>query len=66
MDGDTPLHIAVEKGRISIVRALLDAGADKKIANNNGACPMLIALECSYWAIFLALLDATSSAYAST
>ena len=48
------------------MRALLDAGADKKIANNNGACPMLVAFECRHCAIFLALLDATSSAYAST
>ena len=60
------VHAAARKGDDAVVRALLDAGADKDLAANNGACPMLVALECRHWAIFLALLDATSSAYAST
>ena len=49
-----------------IVRSLLDAGADKSIATNNGNTPMSLAAERAFGtestsrhaAVFLALLDA--------
>ena len=82
VNGCTPLYFAATKGYDTVVRTLLDAGADKDLANNDGATSLYTAAhrgydavvralldagaECSYWAIFLALLDATSSAYAST
>ena len=33
-DGRTPLWMAAERGQLDVVRALLNAGADKTIANN--------------------------------
>ena len=38
--GMTPLHTAAEFGQLDVVRALLNAGADKTIANNDGTKPI--------------------------
>jgi len=38
-DGITPLHLAALVGDINIIRALLDAGADKSIEDNAGYTP---------------------------
>ncbi|MEO2005291.1 MAG: ankyrin repeat domain-containing protein [Candidatus Poribacteria bacterium] len=35
LDGSTPLHMAVWKGKTPVVRLLLDAGADVNVHNNN-------------------------------
>ena len=34
--GMTPLHTAAEYGQLDVVRALLNAGADKTIADHSG------------------------------
>ena len=62
--------IAAHDGHVSIVRALLDAGADKRIATNTGQTPMSLAAEGAFGiestsrhaGVFLALLDAQQSA----
>ena len=38
--GGTALHVAAEYGHLDVVRALLNAGADKTIADNNGKEPI--------------------------
>ena len=38
--GMTPLHTAAEFGQLDVVRALLNAGADKTIASNDGKKPI--------------------------
>lgn len=40
----TPLHIAVEKGQVSMVQTLLQYGADINIQNNNGQTPSDLAM----------------------
>ena len=41
--GMTPLHTAAEFGQLDVVRALLNAGADKTIATNSGYKPIDVA-----------------------
>ena len=38
--GDTPLYVAARDGHLYVVRALLNAGADKTIARNDGKKPI--------------------------
>lgn len=44
-DGDTLLHIAVQKGHLEMVDALLRAGASVSQAGNKGATPLFIAVQ---------------------
>ena len=46
--GGTALHTAVFYGELDVVRALLNAGADKTIANNQGYNPMTMYDACAY------------------
>ncbi|KAI6218180.1 Ankyrin repeat-containing protein [Aphelenchoides fujianensis] len=43
--GDTPLHIAVERGYKEITRMLLEAGASVRAKNNDGWSPMVEAIS---------------------
>ena len=41
--GHTPLFLAAHGGHLDVVRALLNAGADKTIASNRGNKPIDVA-----------------------
>ncbi|GAA4496211.1 hypothetical protein GCM10023191_037950 [Actinoallomurus oryzae] len=41
--GQTPLHVAVEKDRVDVVRAFLAAGADTAALDSNGGTPLDLA-----------------------
>ena len=43
--GATPLYVAAQNGHLDIVKALLEAGADRNQAMNSGATPLFIAAE---------------------
>lgn len=44
-DGSTPLHIALRSGRVELINALLDAGANIEAVNNNGDTPLSVAVD---------------------
>ena len=46
-NGNTPLHIAVDKGLEDVVKYLVRLGADTNIKNNDGNTPLLTALRVS-------------------
>jgi len=43
--GNTPLHLAAEKGNLLVVEKLLDYGADMKAKNKSGDTPLHLAAE---------------------
>ena len=42
-NGDTPLHLAIQKGDYDIIKLLLDNGANIKIKNKKGITPFDLA-----------------------
>ena len=56
--GLTLLCSAALNGHVAIVRALLNAGADKDLAANGGATPLHAAAQNGHAAVVRALLDA--------
>ena len=56
--GCNALFIAAQEGHDAVVRALLDAGADKEIARNDGTTALFIAAQVGHDACVRALLDA--------
>ena len=43
-EGETALHIAVVKGYVDTVKALINAGANLNIQDNNGSTPSVLLL----------------------
>ena len=56
--GVFPLFIAAAEGRIAVVRALLDASADKDQVKNTGATSLLVAAQNGHLKVVQALLGA--------
>ena len=59
--GDTPLHIAVEEGRIEIVEILLEAGADIQVEDHENNTPLHLAAIRGSLGIIASLVDAGAS-----
>lgn len=57
-NGLTPLHWAVDRGHFTACKLLLDAGADPKVQDNDGLCPLEYAETCEHLEI-IALLKST-------
>jgi peptidoglycan/LPS O-acetylase OafA/YrhL len=55
--GSSPLIVAATFGKTEVARALIDAGADMKITNNEGSTPLHIAAFLCRTEIVKALLD---------
>jgi ankyrin repeat protein len=57
-NGNTPLHIAMQKGNLNIISALLQAKANIGAKNKDGDTPLHIAMQKGYIDAVLALLQA--------
>eukprot|EP00929_Paragymnodinium_shiwhaense_P093580 TRINITY_DN5377_c0_g1_i1.p1 TRINITY_DN5377_c0_g1~~TRINITY_DN5377_c0_g1_i1.p1 ORF type:complete len:1219 (-),score=348.41 TRINITY_DN5377_c0_g1_i1:124-3744(-) len=55
-NGDTPIHIACETGRLELVRVLTEALDSAEIANNRGQTPLHYAAHSGHLSIVVALL----------
>ena len=44
----TALHIATSRGKLDLMRLLLEAGADPTVKNRDGCCPKLVAITRGY------------------
>lgn len=57
-DGDTPLMLASLAGHEKVIRILLEAGADAKLANNAGETPLILASKYGFNAVAVDLIEA--------
>ena len=55
--GDTPLHLAAAQGRISIMEALVQHGADINAHGEDGYTPLHEAIGQEHWLAALRLLE---------
>ena len=58
IEGVTPLFIAAQNGHLTVISALLGAGADFNQAKANGVTPLFIAAQNGHLTVVSALLDA--------
>jgi ankyrin repeat protein len=42
-DGETPLHLALQRGQVDVARMLIERGADVTAQNNDGETPLHLA-----------------------
>ncbi|PRP84424.1 hypothetical protein PROFUN_08104 [Planoprotostelium fungivorum] len=61
-DGESPLHIAADWGRTSVVNSLLMLGASVNVRNSHGRTPLHLAATQGHLKICQALLDSGSDA----
>ena len=64
--GDLTLHFAAQLGHLEIVRLLVEVGADKDQADNQGATPMHIAAEEGHLDIVRFFLESGADSDRST
>lgn len=57
----TALHTAVANGRPKTLKLLLAAGADTKKVNDDGASPLMLAVQLGYFEMVIALMQHGSS-----
>lgn len=63
-EGNTPLHVAMQKGHLDIVLALIQAKANIEAKNNVGDTPLHIAMQKGHTAVVLALVKAGADLHA--
>jgi len=61
INGMTPMHFAVQKGNLEIVKILLKFGVNVNILDDFGKTPLRIAIQKGYLEIIKILLDAKAS-----
>ena len=57
-EGDTPLHYAADKGHADVARALIEAGASVRAANQQRKTPLHLAADRGHTEVSTALLNA--------
>eukprot|EP00740_Mantoniella_antarctica_P021007 CAMPEP_0198679328 /NCGR_PEP_ID=MMETSP1468-20131203/2517_1 /TAXON_ID=1461545 /ORGANISM="Mantoniella sp, Strain CCMP1436" /LENGTH=69 /DNA_ID=CAMNT_0044417869 /DNA_START=14 /DNA_END=220 /DNA_ORIENTATION=+ len=61
-NGVTPLQMATQNGHLTVVKVLLEAGADANKALNDGFTPLQVAAQCGHPAVVKVLLEAGADA----
>lgn len=60
-EGNAPLHMAIKKKNVDVVRALLDAKADPNLPDGNGNTPLCLAVYAGDLDVARALLDGNAN-----
>ena len=53
----TPLHFAVDRGEVDIVKQLLDSGAEVNAQDSSGETPLMLAVTCEHLELVRILLE---------